>query len=138
MGSTLRLIELVKGNPGPFAIMYTSGNLISICATCFLYGPWSQAKKMFAPTRAISTLIYIFFMCLTLFLAFYPGQIAFRVLLLILCIFAQFLALCWYTISFIPFARDLVLNCLREACCRSCKLDCCDDGGSTTSDPFWA
>ena len=28
MGSTLRLITLLKGNPVPFAIMYTTGNII--------------------------------------------------------------------------------------------------------------
>jgi hypothetical protein len=51
MGSTFRLLELLKGNPVPFAITYTIGNVIGICSTCFLYGPWSQFKKMFAPTR---------------------------------------------------------------------------------------
>ncbi len=52
-----RLIQLLEGNPTPFAVMYTLGNVISICSTCFLYGPWSQAKKMFASTRYL--LLYI-------------------------------------------------------------------------------
>lgn len=51
LGSTLRLLDLMKGNPEPFAVMYSVGNLIGLCSTCFLYGPWSQFKKMFAPTR---------------------------------------------------------------------------------------
>ena len=51
MGSTFRLIKLLEGDPEPFAIMYTIGNVIGLCSTCFLYGPWSQMKKMFAPTR---------------------------------------------------------------------------------------
>lgn len=136
MGSTMRIISLIEGNPVPFATMYTTGNIISICATCFLYGPWTQAKKMFAPTRAIATLIYLFFMCVTLFLAFYSGHISFRVLLLVLCIICQFLALCWYTISFIPFARDIVMSCFRETCCRCTSLPaCCEE--ARDQDPFW-
>lgn len=51
LGSTVRIVELLKGNPEPFAIMYTLGNVLGVCSTCFIYGPWSQAKKMFAPTR---------------------------------------------------------------------------------------
>lgn len=46
-----RLFQLLLGNPVPFATMYSLGNIISLCSTCFLYGPWTQAKKMFAPTR---------------------------------------------------------------------------------------
>lgn len=51
MGSLLRLVQLLHGNPTPFAIMYSMGNIVSVSATCFLYGPYSQAKKMFAQTR---------------------------------------------------------------------------------------
>lgn len=47
-------MELVKGNPAPFAICYTIGNVVSICGTCFLYGPFKQAKKMFALTRLVN------------------------------------------------------------------------------------
>jgi hypothetical protein len=51
LGSTFRIIEILKGNPYPFAVIYTLGNLVSITSTCFLYGPWSQLKKMAASTR---------------------------------------------------------------------------------------
>lgn len=134
MGSTMRIISLIEGNPVPFATMYSTGNIISICATCFLYGPWTQAKKMFAPTRAIATLIYLGFMGLTLFLAFYGGHISYRTLLLVLCIISQFLALCWYTLSFIPFARDIVLTCIKEGCCKCGLPSCCEE---REQDPFW-
>ena len=95
MGSIFRLLELLHGNPVPFALMYTIGNVISICATCFLYGPWSQAKQMFAPTRFITTTVYFFFMGLTLFLAFYTGYIPLRLILLVFSILLQFMALVW-------------------------------------------
>lgn len=51
MGSLLRLMQLIAGNPTPFATMYTIGNIVSLCSTCFLFGPWTQFKKMFAWTR---------------------------------------------------------------------------------------
>jgi len=51
MGSTFRLVKLLKGDPEPFAVMYTIGNLLGLFSTCFLYGPTSQVKKMFATTR---------------------------------------------------------------------------------------
>jgi hypothetical protein len=127
MGSLFRLIELLHGDPVPFAIMYTLGNIISISATCFLYGPWSQAKQMFAPTRFITTVVYVLFMGLTLFLAFYPEEIPVRVLWLVLSILAQFLALVWYTLSYIPFGRDFVSKFFRETCC--CAGDCCKESG---------
>jgi hypothetical protein len=42
MGSLFRLMELVKGDPVPFALMYTLGNIVAIASTCFLNGPWAQ------------------------------------------------------------------------------------------------
>jgi hypothetical protein len=51
MGSTFRLIRLLEGDPTPFAVLYTAGNLLGICSTCFLYGPLQQVKKMCASTR---------------------------------------------------------------------------------------
>jgi hypothetical protein len=45
------LLQLLQGNPAPFAIMYTLGNILSICSTCFLFGPVTQAKSMCAMTR---------------------------------------------------------------------------------------
>lgn len=128
-GSLFRIVQLLTGNPTPFAIMYTIGNVISICSTCFLYGPYSQAKKMFATTRIVSTCLYLFFMGLTLFLAFFPGNIPGRIFLLVFAILFQFMALVWYTLSFIPFARDLVKNCCLDTCCARFRGQ--DDG-------FWA
>lgn len=51
MGSTFRLMKLLAGNPYPFAVLYSIGNILGISSTCFLFGPVAQFKKMFAPTR---------------------------------------------------------------------------------------
>lgn len=144
MGSTFRLIRLVEGDPMPFATMYTIGNVLGLCSTCFLYGPVSQIKQMFAPTRycvslnapltalylygcystvsfmcrLVATGIYLFFMGLTMFLAFYPREIPVRVMWLVFAIFGQFLALTWYTLSYIPFARQIMINICQQTCCK--------------------
>jgi hypothetical protein len=51
LGSTFRLMQLIRGDPEPFAVMYTIGNILGLSSSCFLFGPWSQFKKMFAPVR---------------------------------------------------------------------------------------
>ena len=117
MGSMLRFAKLIAGNPVPFATQYTLGNILSILSTCFLYGPLAQAKSMFATTRMITTIVYFMLMGVTMFLAFYPSPIPGRAYILILVILLQFCALCWYTLSFIPFARDIAKNCIMSFCC---------------------
>lgn len=126
LGSTFRLVQLIKGNPEPFAVMYTLGNIIGMCSTCFLYGPWSQFKQMFAATRVFATSAYFFFMGVTLFFAFYPGEIVLRALWICLAILCQFIALAWYTLSYIPYAREIVFGCCQRTCCNT-------QGGSSVS-----
>lgn len=43
--------------------------MIHYYSTCFLMGPFSQLKKMFAPTRAIATCVVIATFILTLIAA---------------------------------------------------------------------
>jgi hypothetical protein len=64
-------------------------------------GPCNQLKKMFAATRIIATIVMISCMVLTLLAAFVFDIIA----LVILFLICQYLALAWYSISYIPFAR---------------------------------
>jgi hypothetical protein len=139
IGSTFRLIALLKGDPTPFAVMYTVGNVVSLCATCFMFGPWSQAKKMFAPTRFFATVVYFGFMFTTLFLAYYPYYVPLRGVLIVVSVVLQMVALFWYTISYIPFARDMVLSCLRAThCCRSITdMPCCSEEGMPEPDAYF-
>ncbi len=139
LGSTFRLFQLIQGNPTPFAIMYTVGNFVSLSATCFMYGPWTQAKKMFAPTRFLATAVYFGFMFSTLFLAYYPYYVPLRGMLIVISVVLQFVALFWYTISFIPYAREVVLGCLGKVpCCqRIVSLGCCVEEEQSQPDAFW-
>ncbi|XP_018881853.1 vesicle transport protein SFT2B isoform X2 [Gorilla gorilla gorilla] len=78
-----------------FAVFYTFGNIASIGSTIFLMGPVKQLKRMFEPTRLIATIMVLW---------------RNKGLALIFCIL-QSLALTWYSLSFIPFARDAVKKC---------------------------
>mmetsp|Transcript_33991 Transcript_33991/g.109111 ORF Transcript_33991/g.109111 Transcript_33991/m.109111 type:complete len:180 (+) Transcript_33991:329-868(+) len=117
-GSFLRIIELIQGKPGPFAIMYSVGNIVAICGSFFLAGPKKQVKNMFAKTRVVATVVYLSSIVLTLFVALYkkiPPKA--QVPLILLLIVVQFLALTWYFLSYIPYARDFVTNTCRRTCC---------------------
>ncbi|GAV09158.1 hypothetical protein RvY_18750 [Ramazzottius varieornatus] len=87
-----------------FAALYTGGNLISLASTCFLKGPLKQLKEMFAETRWIATLLMFLFMGLTLMAALWLKNF---VLVVVFCA-CQYLALTWYSLSYIPMARKFV------------------------------
>ncbi|XP_066461515.1 vesicle transport protein SFT2A isoform X1 [Eleutherodactylus coqui] len=90
-----------------FGVFYTLGNVAALASTCFLMGPLKQLKKMFEPTRLIATIIMLLCLICTLCAAFWWHK---KGLVLLFCIL-QFLAMTWYSISYIPFARDAVIKC---------------------------
>mmetsp|Transcript_29818 Transcript_29818/g.91301 ORF Transcript_29818/g.91301 Transcript_29818/m.91301 type:complete len:102 (-) Transcript_29818:184-489(-) len=91
---------------------------MAIIGSLFLSGPKTQCKKMWDKTRRIATTVYFLTIFFTLFVAFYDGiPDDGRIGLIIMCIFFQWLAMLWYTISFIPFARDYVIT----LCCKTPK-----------------
>ncbi|XP_036613968.1 vesicle transport protein SFT2B isoform X1 [Trichosurus vulpecula] len=94
-----------------FAAFYTLGNIASLGSTIFLMGPMKQLKRMFEPTRLIATIVMLLCLVLTLCSAFWWHN---KGLALIFCIL-QSLALTWYSLSYIPFARDAVRKCF-SAC----------------------
>ncbi|XP_048343493.1 vesicle transport protein SFT2A [Sphaerodactylus townsendi] len=90
-----------------YAVFYTLGNISALSSTCFLMGPVKQLKKMFEPTRLLATLIMLFSFILTLCAVFWWQKKGLAVLFCIL----QFLAMTWYSLSYIPYARDAVMKC---------------------------
>ncbi|XP_037083104.1 vesicle transport protein SFT2B-like isoform X1 [Pollicipes pollicipes] len=88
-----------------FCILYTIGNITAMASTLFLMGPVKQIRNMFAKTRAIATVVVLISIVLTIVAA----ALGKKGLVLIFCII-EFLAMTWYSISYIPFARDAVLN----------------------------
>lgn len=74
----------------------------------FLFGPWRQMKNMFAGKRIIATLVYLITLIATLVVAIVVKSVP----LVIVMIIIQFIALVWYTLSYIPYARNLVCNAI--------------------------
>ncbi|KAI1721574.1 got1/Sft2-like family domain-containing protein [Ditylenchus destructor] len=95
-----------------FAVMVSLGSVISIISTFFLSGPVKQLKKMFEPVRIIATLIYIVMIIFTLI----AGLVLKNPPLALICIIGQYLAMAWYSLSYIPFARQMVSGCFGKIC----------------------
>ncbi|EDW70445.1 vesicle transport protein SFT2A [Drosophila virilis] len=89
-----------------FAVFYTIGNLVSMASTCFLMGPIKQIKKMFAETRLIATSIVI----VSIVMTFVSAIVLKKAGLTLIFIIIQSLAMTWYSLSYIPYARDAVRN----------------------------
>ena len=72
IGSLFRFVRL-SSDPTSFAVAYTIGNIVSLCGTSFIVGPWRQIKNMFASSRWIASLVYFGSMAGTLFVCYYNG-----------------------------------------------------------------
>ena len=83
-------------------------------STGFLVGPIKQCKNMFDSTRIIATGVYLGLMVLTLVLAFTLGRPAAGACLVCVCL--QWIALMWYSLSYVPYARAGVNQCFTGMC----------------------
>uniref|UniRef100_A0A7E4V3V0 Vesicle transport protein n=1 Tax=Panagrellus redivivus TaxID=6233 RepID=A0A7E4V3V0_PANRE len=90
-----------------FAVMISLGAILSIISTCFLSGPIKQLKKMFDPTRLIATIVYISMIVCTLI----AGLVYQNAPLTVVFTLAQYAAMAWYSLSYIPYAREMLLRC---------------------------
>ncbi|KAG0710282.1 Vesicle transport protein SFT2A [Chionoecetes opilio] len=90
-----------------FAVFYSFGNILALSSTCFLMGPVNQCKKMFAKTRIIATIVMFLALIMTLVAAFALHKRALALLMVVI----QFLAMTWYSLSYIPYARDAAKKC---------------------------
>lgn len=95
---------LFVGKLTEFAVMVSIGSIISIIGTFFLSGLRNSLKKMAEPSRLIASIVYFLMIGLTLFagLSLRSPPIA------IFCIIGQYLAMFWYSITYIPYARNMV------------------------------
>jgi len=91
-----------------FAIFYSLGNVTALASTCFLMGPMKQLRNMFKEKRLIATIVMLVCLVLTLCAALWWKS---NGLALVFCIL-QYLAMTWYCLSYIPFARDAVKKCV--------------------------
>ena len=93
-----------------YGVITTLGNVCTICSSFFLAGPMKQIKNMVDPNRLIATVIYFFTMILTLVVAFTLKN----GLLVIICSIIQYVAMTWYSLSYIPFARQVIKSIISK------------------------
>jgi len=109
-------VELMKKNTAEFAVIYTIGNLVVLVGSLFFAGPRKQCQNMFAKKRRLATVVYFTMMLATLLVAVLSGvPPGARLPLVVLCMVLQVLAMIWYSLSYIPFGRDLA-----KKCCKKC------------------
>lgn len=112
-GSFLRMRDLLIGDPVPLVVHVTVGNVIALCGTCFLTGPTGQLNKMFHEKRRLASTFYLGSLAVTMLLLLLP-RFFFRGLLLFLLMIGQYVAITWYCLSYIPYAREFCINGCRR------------------------
>jgi len=100
------VIAISFGNINGFVLLYSFGNAIAIFATVFLMGPWRQLKNMFAQVRILATLVFLGMLITTIVVAVQTKNFV----IVLVCVILQFFAGLWYSISYIPYARQMVLS----------------------------
>jgi len=105
--SILGTVAVFFHNYVMFGLLFSLGSVVSLMSTCFLMGPIKQIKKMFATTRLIATIIVVIMIVLTLMAAFWWHNGG----LCLLFVLLQYIAMTWYSLSYIPYARDAVKKC---------------------------
>jgi flagellar biosynthesis protein FlhB len=105
----LAWVAIFQKNYTQFGVFFTLSNVTAIGGSMFLAGPLKQFKKMFEETRWIATCVYLLMMIFTLVAAFAIKSPA----LVIICCLMQYLAMIWYGLSYIPYARTVVKNCVK-------------------------
>ena len=103
---------LSTGDLQMFAIYYAVGSVISIAGTCFLFGPCSQLRSMFAPIRRAATIVYLLSIFATVFVAVEVGQ----VIPTVFCLVVQFAAYVYYCASYLPGGRACLRACIGSIC----------------------
>ncbi|CAB3408993.1 unnamed protein product [Caenorhabditis bovis] len=93
---------LVRTKITGFCIMTSFSAILSLSSTCFLMGPIGQIKKMFDKSRWIASTIYLLMIASTLISGLYLNNSA----LAITCTIGQYIAMAWYSLSYIPYARE--------------------------------
>jgi hypothetical protein len=109
--STFFVSGIILGRPQKFALLYSFGQFCSLGSSMFLMGPWEQIKSMFSDDRRLATSVYLISVVLTIVSAIKVHS----AILVLICIGIQLCALAWYSISYIPYARELVWGCIKKA-----------------------
>ena len=105
---------LILGTPYFFGLVFTSGSICSTMATFFLCGPKKQWKNMMKPYRAVVSLVFLGTIVATVVFGFILSG---STLVVAILAAAQFCAMVWYALSYIPYGRKFCGTCLKSCCC---------------------
>ncbi|XP_046847770.1 vesicle transport protein SFT2B-like [Xenia sp. Carnegie-2017] len=104
----LGIVMIFQSKYKLFAVFYTFGNLTALGSSFFLTGPVKQLKNMFKEKRLIATIVMLSCIALTLCAGLWWKNGGLAILFAIL----QYLAMTWYCLSYIPYARNAVKGCI--------------------------
>lgn len=107
-------VHLIEGNPVPFAVNYTVGNILATSASGFLCGPKRQFRNMFDDKRKMVTTVYLSCLATTLVVTFLPLLWALKLALLIALLITQCGANIWYSLSYVPYGRKTALRFVKK------------------------
>ncbi|KAL5490225.1 hypothetical protein ACEPAI_5058 [Sanghuangporus weigelae] len=108
--SVIGVIFLILGGWVSFGLLYGLGTIVSLIGTGFVIGFLQQLKLMFKPVRIAATLIFL----VSIALIFVGGIVIGSGALCIIFVIIQFLAFTWYTLSYIPYARTVVMGLVKR------------------------
>ncbi|KAG5477394.1 hypothetical protein CUR178_05097 [Leishmania enriettii] len=97
---------LGMGSYWKYSMLSALGSFLSMLSTIILMGPSAQLAYMFDEYRFNATVLYIG----SMFLAFFVAVIFKSVFLCLLCGLLQYSALVWYSLSYVPYGRETLLN----------------------------
>ena len=107
-------VQLIEGNPVPFAVNYTVGNTLALSASGFLCGPKRQMKNMFDDRRKMVSTVYLSCLAATLLVVFIPLPWALKLATLVGLLLTQCGANIWYSLSYIPYGRKTALKIIKK------------------------
>lgn len=111
---------MTNANIRTFVALYVLGNFIAIAATLFVIGPKKQCKKMFDTTRRKTTIFWLCTLLLVLVLALAKAP----VFLVFLALVVQIGASVWYSASYIPYGRRMIIRCCQASLFKPCPEAC--------------
>lgn len=103
-------VKLIEGDPVPFAVNYTVGNILAMSASGFLCGPKRQFRNMFDKKRKTVSIVYLSCLASTLIVVFLPLYSAVKLTTLFLLLISQCGANVWYSLSYVPLGRRTALK----------------------------
>ena len=97
-GLSLIYIPFILIKSRKFVLLYSLGSVFTLGSFSMLWGPWNHVQHLFKRSRLPFTAAYFS----TLILTIYTAMVMKSTILTIICAAAQFVALLWYVLSYVP------------------------------------